>query len=254
VRAQAVVTRVFDVEARRAAAEALDGRVPADVQAQLRHQHQRLLDRAVRWFLHARPEGIDVLREEERFGPVVRELGERVPDLLLGQDLDYVQNLAGRFTAGGIDAAEARRTASLLSVFALLDIAEVAEETAQPAADVAATWFVLSERYRLDGLLTKVSALGRTDRWEALARAALRDDLYTVHRELTMAVLGHARIAPPAQARSDVESAVAQWEEAHAPAVRRARQTLADLETSGRTDLVALSVALRTLRTVLRRH
>jgi glutamate dehydrogenase len=254
VRAHAVATRVFDLETRRAAAEAMDGRVAADVQARLRHHHERLLDRAVRWFLHARPEGIDVLGEVERFGPVVHELGEQVPELLLGQDLDYVQDLAGQFTAGGVSAVEALRTASLLSVFTLLDIAEAAEDTAQPAADVAATWFVLSERYGLDGLLTKVSALGRTDRWEALARAALRDDLYAVHRELTTAVLGHARATRSARARSNVDSAVAQWEEAHALAVRRTRQTLADLETSGRTDLVALSVALRTLRTVLRRR
>ncbi len=133
-----------------------------------------------------------------------------------------------------------------------LDLAEVAEDTAQPAADVAATWFVLSERYGLDGLLTKVFALGRADRWEALARAALHDDLYDVHRELAAAVLGRVRVAPASQARWDVDSAVAQREVAHALAVRRARQTRADLEASGRTDLVALSVALRTLRTVLR--
>ncbi len=88
----------------------------------------------------------------------------------------------------------------------------------------------------------------------AAARAALRDDLYTVHRELTTAVLGHPSVAPAPQAGSDVGSTLAQWEEAHASAVRRARQTLAELETSGRTDLVALSVALRTLRTVLRRR
>jgi glutamate dehydrogenase len=119
---------------------------------------------------------------------------------------------------------------------------------------VAATWFLLSQRYGLDSLLTRVSALERTDRWEALARAALRDDLYTVHRELTTAVLGHARVAPRSHARSDVHPTVAQWEGAHATAVGRARQTLTDLDASGRTDLVALSVALRILRTVLRRH
>ncbi|HYH35094.1 MAG TPA: NAD-glutamate dehydrogenase [Nocardioides sp.] len=254
VRAHAVATHVFDLEERRTAVEGMDGRVPADVQARMRHQHQRLLDRAVRWFLHARPEGMDVPHEAARFSPIVRELGERVPDLLLGQDLDYVQDLAGQFTAGGVDAAEAVRTAGLLSVFALLDIAEVAEDTAQPTAEVAATWFLLSQRYGLDSLLTRVSALERTDRWEALARAALRDDLYTVHRELTTAVLGHARVAPRPHARSDVHPTVAQWEGAHATAVGRARQTLTDLDASGRTDLVALSVALRILRTVLRRH
>ena len=59
---------------------------------------------------------------------------------------------------------------------------------------------------------------------------------------------------PPSRAGSAVDATFARWEDAHAPAVRRARQTLADLEASGRTDLVALSVALRTLRTVLRRR
>ena len=59
---------------------------------------------------------------------------------------------------------------------------------------------------------------------------------------------------PPSRAGSAVDATFARWEDAHAPAVRRARQTLADLEASGPTDLVALSVALRTLRTVLRRR
>src|SRR5688500_17922673 len=59
VRAHAVATRVFGL-GDTATVEALDGRVPAHAQALMLQQHQRLLDRAVRWFLHARPEGIDV--------------------------------------------------------------------------------------------------------------------------------------------------------------------------------------------------
>jgi NAD-specific glutamate dehydrogenase len=44
------------------------------------------------------------------------------------------------------------------------------------------------------------------------------------------------------------------WEGERAAAVRRAQLTLSELELAGRADLTALSVALRTLRTVLRRR
>jgi len=254
IRAHAVVTQVFELEERSAAVEALDGRVPAQVQALMRQQHQRLLDRAVRWFLHARPEGIDVGYEVDRFAPTIRALGAQIPDLLLTHDRRYVEDLASRFTASGVGVTEALQTASLLFVYPLLDVVEVAVDTGRPAAEVATTWFTLSERYGFDGLLTEVSALSREDRWAALARAALRDDLYAVLREFTTAVLSHAGTSTPSQPDRDARSAVAAWEVSHAPAVRRARQTLTELHTAGRADLAALSVALRTLRTVLRRR
>ena len=119
---------------------------------------------------------------------------------------------------------------------------------AQPAEQVAATWFAVSDRYGFDRLLTAVSSLSRTDRWETLARAALRDDLYALLREFTASVVSADR--PAGDARAAVEA----WEGERAAAVRRARLTLGELEHAGRADLTALSVALRTLRTVLRRR
>jgi glutamate dehydrogenase len=254
VRAYAVTKRVFDLEVRSAAVEALDDQVPASVQSLLRHQHQRLLDRAVRWLLHARPEGIDVPAEIHRFGPAMRELGERVPDLLVGQELRFVQDLTEQFTAAGVEVTEALNTASLLFVYPLLDVVEVAEATGHPAAEVATTWFMLSERYGFHALLSKVSALNRTDRWEARARAALRDDLYGVLREVTTAVLTDVATVPPSESPRDPNAAVAAWEAVHAPAVRGARRTVTELDSAGRADFAAISVALRSLRTLVPRR
>jgi glutamate dehydrogenase len=167
--------------------------------------------------------------------------------------LDYVRDRASRLTSEGVEVTEALHAASLLYSYPLLDVVEVAVETGRPAAEVATTWFTLSERYGFDSLLTEVSALSREDRWATLARAALRDDLYAVLREFTAAVLSHPGTSP-SQPDRDARSAVAAWEGSHAPAVRRARQTLTELQSAGRSDLAALSVALRTLRTVLRRR
>ena len=249
VRAFAVTRSVFGLHERIAAVAALDGQVPAVEQAALRQEQQRLLDRAVRWFLQARPEGIDVTREIERFSPTLTALAPRVPGLLCGQDAAYLKTRAAELVASGVGRPEALRTTSLLFVYALLDVTEVAAATGRPAEQVAATWFAVSDRYGFDRLLTAVSRLSRTDRWETLARAALRDDLYALLREFTTAVVSDAR-----SSALDAAAAVEAWEGERAAAVRRARQTLGELELAGRADLTALSVALRTLRTVLRRR
>lgn len=252
VRAHEVVTRIFALNDRSSAVDALDGQVPAHVQAVMRQQHHRLLDRAVRWFLDTRPDGIDVPQEIDRFAQAARALAGHVPDMLLGHDLGYVQELAHRYTAAGVDSQEALRTASLLYLYPLLDVIEVAQDIGRSVDETAETWFVLSERYGSE-LLSAVSALGREDRWAALARAALRDELYAVLREFTTAVLRCTTPARGHDPRQNAASAVAAWEDSHAPAVHRARQTITDLQASGRSDVVALSVALRTLRTLLRR-
>ncbi|NAZ82801.1 NAD-glutamate dehydrogenase [Kineococcus sp. R8] len=249
VRAFAVTLAVFGLPERAAAVEALDGRVPAEVQSGLRQQHQRLLDRGVRWFLHARPEGIDVPAEVERFAAVVADLAPAVPDLAVGVDRDVVLRDAAEYEAQGVGGDEALRTAALLSVYPLLDVAEVAAASGWAPADVAATWFTISERYGIDALLTNITRLERADRWQALARAALRDDLYSALRDLTAAVHAHA---DGGGAGWDAPAAVSAWEEAHAPAVRRARATMQEIEAADRADLASLSVGLRVLRTVLR--
>ena len=49
--------------------------------------------------------------------------------------------------------------------------------------------FALAERLGLPTLVARILALPRTDRWETMARAALRDDLHAVHAQLAAQVL-----------------------------------------------------------------
>jgi glutamate dehydrogenase len=249
VRAFVVATQVFGLVERAAAVEALDGVVEAGVQSRMRQEHQRLLDRSVRWLLHARPEGIDVPAEIERFGPAVGRLAPDITRFLRGEDAATTAADAAWFIDRGVEEAEARRTVSLLATYPLLDVVEVAEASGRDEAEILATWYELSHRYGIEAMLEGIAALPRADRWQSLARAALRDDLYSALRDLTAAVVAHADRGGVL----DPGAAVEAWEKAHAPAVRRARQTMGDLEGEpGAGDLAALSVGLRTLRTVLR--
>ena len=82
------------------------------------------------------------------------------------------------------------------------------------------------------------------DRWRARARAALRDDLYAIHRELTCEVLRSA----PTGIEPDV--LVDSWIEGN-PASARTLQTLGDVRGGQSYDLTTLPVAVREVRNLI---
>ena len=70
-------------------------------------------------------------------------------------------------------------------LFAALDIVGVAGGDGPSIADVAALHFLMGGRLHLHWLRDRIAALPRDNRWQAMARAALRDDLFSLHGELT---------------------------------------------------------------------
>ena len=85
---------------------------------------------------------------------------------------------------------------------------------------MARVHFALGERLGLPALVERILALPRDDRWQTMARAALRDDLHGVHAQLTAQVLESTSADDSAPAR------IAAWEDADEELVARAGATL----------------------------
>ena len=136
---------------------------------------RRLLDRGTRWFLTTRGGRLDVAAEIERFRGTVRELAPLVPDMLIGAEAERMAARADEFVAMGAPPELASRVASLLDVFSLLDIAQIAQrQDADPLA-VARTYFMLSEYFGVDRLLSTSptsTALTAGTRWPGRPCAA----------------------------------------------------------------------------------
>ncbi|HYJ28056.1 MAG TPA: NAD-glutamate dehydrogenase domain-containing protein, partial [Nocardioides sp.] len=226
--------------------EALDTVVPTAAQTALYLEFRRLLDRSVRWFLTSRPSTLDIGAEIERFSGIVRDLRVQVPSLLRGEEKRRLERKAAELTKAGVPEELAVRAASLLDLYSLLDIVEIATDTGREPTDVAALYYLVSERFGIDTMLGKVTRLPRDDRWDALARGALRDDLYAVLESLTRSVLevGAADAEPAAQWEA--------WEKANKDSVQRAKTSLSAIRRLDHPNIAALSVALRTLRSVIR--
>jgi glutamate dehydrogenase len=78
-----------------------------------------------------------------------------------------------------------------------------------------------------------------------MARAALRDDLFSLHAELTADVLRDSGDDADAAARLDA------WIEANRPPVDRCLEILGEIRTGGTFDLTTLPVALREVRNLI---
>jgi glutamate dehydrogenase len=136
------------------------------------------------------------------------------------------------------------RVASLGSMSATFDIVEVARETNLDVETVATVHFRLGSQLELHWLRDRIADLPRDDRWSVLARAALRDDLYSLHRTLTAEVLRSA--APD----GDVDERVKAWI-AQNPRTKRYLATLADVRVGRVFDLTTLPVAVREVRNLI---
>jgi glutamate dehydrogenase len=127
----------------------------------------------------------------------------------------------------------------------ILGIVETAARDGVDALEVARVHFAVGELLGLPALVSRILALPRTDRWQTMARAALRDDLHAVHTQLTALVLASTDPEDPAEER------VRQWEDEDLVMVSRARQTFDEICNDEGADLARMSVALRVVRSLL---
>jgi glutamate dehydrogenase len=252
VRAFAVTTQVFDLPTLWRAIEALDNVVPTEVTDQMQLEARRLLDRASRWFLSNRPQPLAVGAEISRFRQIAHDLTPLVFGLLRGQAREDAIAQAEQLIERGVPEELAQRIATLLDVYALLDVIEIAELAEREAGierahlDTAELYYTLSDHLGVDRLLDAVSGLERGNRWHALARLALRDDLYSSVRAIAVDVLRHS----DPEDSADVK--IVKWEGSNASRLGRARAALGELSRVGRLDLATLSVAARQVRAMVR--
>ncbi|WP_028062088.1 NAD-glutamate dehydrogenase [Solirubrobacter soli] len=236
-RASVVAREVFGVRALWAEIEGLDGIVAAEVQTEMLLASRRSVERATRWLLRSRPRPLDISAEVERYTEGARTVAGLLPGVLVESEQQTWNERTGRLTAAGVPETLAARVATQSALFAALDIAEVASVTERPVEEVAALHFLIGGDLNLHWLRDQIAALPRNNRWQAMARAALRDDLFALHAELTADVLRSGGIDA--------------WLESNRLAAERAQEILAEIRSGGTFDLTTLPVAMREVRNLI---
>ncbi|MFJ4761204.1 NAD-glutamate dehydrogenase [Kocuria marina] len=269
-RAFTVAMEIFELESYATRHAQLDADVPLELWNRMSLRMRRLLDRVVRWFLHRQDTDSGIQELVEMYRPIVAlRFGN---DRLLGEEsAERARTEAELAERQGVPRALAVEWAELLDAFALLDVARLAQaqgiagyepgdaaaypgDAAQGSGEgvtvqmIARVYFALFDRYGLENLLNRITALPQTTRWENMARIAMREDLYST----LVALAGQALDSPGDNAQEKVQA----WEQENADRLERLREVLDEIESMADSgdagaELAALSVALRTLRSAL---
>lgn len=224
----------------------LENDIPVHISDRMTLDLRRLIDRAGRWLLNYRPQPLAVGAEINRFAAKVAALTPRMREWLRGDDLAIVTKEADEFAAHGAPKDLAFMVSTGLYQYSLLDVIDVADIVDRDVVEVADAYFALMDHLGTDGLLTAVSGLPRDDRWHALARLAIRDDLYSSLRMLTLDVLA---VGEPEESG---EEKIEEWQQTNSSRLARARRTLGEINADGAHDLATLSVAARQIRNMTR--
>ncbi|MDT3399899.1 NAD-glutamate dehydrogenase [Streptomyces sp. B1866] len=248
VRAQSAARAIFDLNAVWDEVESLDNAVPAEAQTRIRLHSRRLVERGTRWLLANRPQPVEIAETIDFFRERVAAVWAHLPKLLRGADSEWYQRIHDEMAEVGVPEDLAAHVAGFSSAFPALDIAAIAERTGKEPIAVAEVYYDLADRLGIAQLMDRIVELPRADRWQSMARAAIREDLYAAHAALTADVLSAGNGA------STPEQRFKEWEERNASILQRARATLEEIHGSETFDLANLSVAMRTMRTLLRTH
>ncbi|MEO6712980.1 MAG: NAD-glutamate dehydrogenase, partial [Mycobacteriales bacterium] len=243
VRAHRAAREIFAMRDIWAQIERLFDEIPVDVQNTMQLETRRVIERAVRWLVR-RGSHLDVGRTVAEFAPGIAAVSAHLPGALVGADRAAVDVERARFEAAGAPVQLAATVAALGPLFSGLDICAVAASQGFRVEDVTDVYFALADQLSLSWLRARISELPRADRWQTLARAALRDDFNALHAALASNVLETTAGAPPAVALET-------WGAARGPAIERVAQAFADIRAAGLADLATLSVAVREVRAVL---
>jgi glutamate dehydrogenase len=248
VRAHTAARAIFGLNAVWDEVESLDNKVRAEVQTRIRLHSRRLVERGARWLLNNRPQPLALRETIEFFTDGVTAVWAELPKLLKGANADWYQGIHDELSAARVPAELAAHVAGFSAAFPTLDIVAIADRADKAPLQVAEVYYDLADRLRISQLMDRIGELPRADRWQSMARAAIREDLFVTHAALTADVLsaGNGTATP--------EQRFTTWEQKNASILGRARTTLEEIQSSDTFDLANLSVAMRTMRTLLRTH
>ncbi len=221
--------------------EALDYKVASNVQKQMMTDIIRLVRRGTRWFVRNRRLDLDIAALVAALKPQMVSLEKAIPKLVTGLDKTHLKRNLEHYMAAGVPEATALRVASANPMISALDIMEAADIGKLPLLQVAEAYFSIGERLKLDWFREELDKHLVANTWDALARAACKDDLDRQQRTITMAVMRY-----PA-AKEDIHSRTEAWMVDHHAMIERWEMILSDLKTTKAKEFTMFTVALREL-------
>ncbi len=224
-----------------ASVEALDYQVESSTQNLIMSRSMRRMRRATRWFLRNRRGHLSPQVEVDSFAEAVRDLNDKLPQIICGVPRDEWQRNMDELTAQNIPEAIASRASLPVTIYSALYMVDAARTAGVEPELVARVYFAMSDALGLAWFALQVSEVKVENYWQAMAREAFMDDLESQMRALAIAII---RLGGP---EMDIMATVQRWMDQHQLLVGRWRSMVNELQGAAGSDYAMFAVALREL-------
>ncbi len=240
VRAYAAAREIFSIRELISDIEAIDNILPIPVEAKMTTSLYRLMRRVIRWLLRHYEPDFDIQAVIDKFAPSVAEFHQNIAHWLIGSGAANLTTEIAQLIEAGSPHDLATKIATTSALFPALDIIEITQKTQSPLDKVATIYFSLGENLELDWLRNLILAHPVENHWDALARAALRDDLDWQQKYLTLSVL-------QIKSKDTAPSLLKEWSLQNQSLIERWQTMLNDLRRSSAPNFIIFFVAVREL-------
>ncbi|MCB6184834.1 NAD-glutamate dehydrogenase [Leeia sp. TBRC 13508] len=240
VRAWRAASEIYGARTLWQSIEGLDNQVSAQVQADMMLQVRTLIERATRWLLRNRRPITPVNDIIAAYQANVSLLLGKISQLVPAAEYPNIAKREQQLVEAMVPADLAGAIARMDELVALFDVIELSEQNGMGLDEVAINYFALGRALQLDWLRQVITRLPRDNRWQSLARTALRDDLYRQHRALLGRALSETQEVTE-------QPQVSAWLQKNERAVSICQQMFGELQSYDQLDLAMLSAGMREL-------
>jgi glutamate dehydrogenase len=232
-RAYMILRQVFDLDALWNDINALDNKVPAQVQIEMTQMALHLVERVSAWFLMSTK--LDIRAQVAAYRPGIAALAEHLSDVLPASHKAELARRAAAFAAKAVPPELAVRVARLDFLLSAVDIVRLATGAGIDVVAAGKEFFAIGARFKLDALRLAARKLPLDTQWQRLAASALIEELYAAQAELTARALSRTE---------NLEARLA----ARESELQRLESLVREIELAAHPDLAMLTVANRALR------
>ncbi|HLB58351.1 MAG TPA: NAD-glutamate dehydrogenase, partial [Gammaproteobacteria bacterium] len=241
IRAHTISTSIFDSVSLEKIIDSLDFKIPVSLQYELLHHVRHLLNLSTRWFLRRQSSQKNIVETIDHFSVRIKKLEKMVPSLMVGQTKIYLDSLIDQFVKAGLEKEIAQHIATYRALYTALNVIEVATQHHFDLFKTAYIYFDVGNVFNLVWFRDQLITDTREGHWNTLARLTLRDELDTLQKQLTVAMIQKNEKEPEAS------NIIHRWVTRHPRIIKRWEDVLQLLLASTSIDYAMFFIVLREL-------
>lgn len=248
IRAYYIVSNIFEINDLQRVVEELDFKISLSEQFDIITNLHNLVKLSIRWFLQETDLHQDLQSIIENYIHWIKILEKLIPDLMGGETKEYLDGLTKRFHKIGLPKAVAKRIATYRAIYTSLNIIKVATKYNFDITQTAKVYFTSGEKLGLLWFRDKIAHDNSEGHWNIMARLALRNELDTAQRALTIAILK----TTPDNISSNKR--IAQWQKNNKQIIKRWDNIISMLHNSASMDYSMFFIVVREFIRLINAH